>query len=125
MSDILILQLIGWLYLAIGAGMFINRQQYKKLLESLLTNRALMLVIGIIAFITGFALIKTHNTWGVSWQNTLVSLLGWVVLLKSAWIIVFPEFGPWASRLVNFHKHMTPIGAVIGGIGIILLFFTL
>lgn len=125
MADAIIIQIIGWLYLAIGLGILLNQSSYKKIIESVLTNRALMFVITLIAFIPGAAIVYLHNTWSGSLETILVTLIGWVVLLKSATILVFPGFGSWTVRAFKLHKRMTLVGAVVSIIGAVLLFLAI
>jgi hypothetical protein len=117
MTDSIILLAIGGLYLAIGLGIVLNQSAYKKILEHVLGNRALMFITAIIAFITGAFMIAYHNVWTGSIETILVTFVGWVMTIKSALILVFPGFGAWATHVIKLHKYIVWIGALLVAIG--------
>lgn len=121
MSDAFLFQLVGWLYLALGIGILLNSNQYKKMLEAYITNRPLLFLSGVIAFVVGFVMTENHTTFSISWQNTVVTVISWIILAKGTFIIVFPQLTGWTTRKMNILRHIVPYGWVLTFLGIALL----
>ena len=91
MSDAQIFQLFSLVYLAVGIGMLINPDFYKKLFTDFCESAAVMYLGGLMALAVGF-LILTHR--GIrctqDWAMIL-SLIGWLALIKGILILVRPN----------------------------------
>jgi hypothetical protein len=54
-------------------------------------------MIGFLAVIVGFLIVHCHNLWGKDW-TVLITIIGWLALIKGVLIIVFPKFIQRLSR---------------------------
>ena len=89
MTDILLFQLFGLIFLSVGAGMFINAKYCHKMIGALMSNRPLIFIIGILATTLGFLIVSIHNVWAFEW-SVLITIFGWASLLKGIIILAFP-----------------------------------
>ncbi|MCK4888046.1 MAG: DUF2065 family protein [Planctomycetes bacterium] len=90
MTDKQIFQFIGLIYLAVGVGILLNPQYYKKMFADFKTSTAVMYIGGIFAFAIGFLLIIFHNIW-VKDISVIITIVGWMALLKGISILVLPK----------------------------------
>ncbi len=90
MTDKQIFQLIGLVYLAVGFGILLNPQYYKQMFADFKKSVAVMYLGGIFAFAIGFLLITFHNIW-VKDVSVIITIVGWMALLKGISILVLPK----------------------------------
>ena len=91
MSDAQLFQLFSLVYLAVGTGMLINRDFYKKLFEDFCASAAMMYLGGITALVIGFLIlahrgIRCTQDWAI-----ILSVIGWLALIKGVLILVCPK----------------------------------
>jgi uncharacterized membrane protein len=89
--SILIAKITSVLYLSAALGAVFSRDYYRKLLDDLFKNAALTYLMGFIAVILGFLIVNFHNTWNKDW-TVLITILGWLAMLKGVLIIACPRF---------------------------------
>lgn len=83
-------QLFGITYLAVGLGMLLSGDYYQKMMAEMMDSKPVMYVMSIIALIVGLLIVTHHNTWGQDW-TMLVTLIGWIALLKGFFMLAFPK----------------------------------
>jgi len=117
MNDSQIFLLIGLAYTAIGLGGVINKDSYKYLIEGFATSPALLFVTGLFALITGFVIVAFHNVWVMGW-TVLITIFGWIALIKGVMIFLFPGFyANISNRMkggVRFMRVYALIAFIIG-----------
>ncbi|MFH1395460.1 MAG: hypothetical protein ABIH09_04810 [Candidatus Omnitrophota bacterium] len=89
-ASLFIARIFGVLYLVVGIGMLVNRKNFLKIMDDFCSNAALVLVGGMFALIVGLAIILTHNVWVWHWI-LIITVIGWLGLIKGIWIIIFPN----------------------------------
>jgi len=90
MSDTQIFQIFSVLYLAVGVGMLINREFYKKLFEAFPEDITALYFGGIAALFVGYLIVAFHNTWTKD-LSVIITIFGWIALIKGVWILVWPK----------------------------------
>jgi uncharacterized protein YjeT (DUF2065 family) len=90
MSDSQIFQIFSLAYLAIGIGIFINPDFYKKMLSGFMENPATLYLGGLMALIIGFLIVTFHNTWTMD-LSVIITIIGWIALIKGIVILIFPK----------------------------------
>lgn len=90
-------QAFGLYFLIIGFGLVINGNRIRPLLNEMMDNPAMLLVSGFIALILGILLVLTHNIWVMDWR-VIITIAGWMALIKGGMLIVFPQ------AMINFSK---------------------
>ena len=116
-TSIFIAKLFGVVYLVIGFGVLINGKFYKKMFDSFLKELGTIYLGGFMALIAGLVILLTHNVWE-GWP-ILITVFGWLALLKGVWILVFPGSMVKVAEGMFKKMSMSWIGAfamVMGGI---------
>jgi hypothetical protein len=81
--------LIGPTLVAIATAILLNLGSFSVLVESVSNDPALIFVSGVLLFIGGLAIVRTHNIWARDWP-VLVTILGWFALLGGLARMFFP-----------------------------------
>jgi hypothetical protein len=124
-TSILISKIIGVIYLSFGVGLLFNRNYYKTELPKLLENTSYLIFGGFIAIIIGIFIIENHNYWVKNW-TVVITLIGWIALLKGIGLLAFPSSFSSYKTLLNselFYKILGPIVLIFGLIFMYLGYF--
>jgi hypothetical protein len=113
-TTVFIARLLGLFTIIFSLAIWFNRSSLVAAVEQLLHDRAALLIVEVIGLGAGLAIVLGHN----SWQGVLpivVSLVGWVILLRALALLFLPEativkifeWAAWPQRaniyaLVNF-----------------------
>ncbi len=92
-------QVYGLICVLVGLGLLFNGAHYKKAFDEMLGSAAGILYGGIAALFVGFLIVTHHNVWEQDW-TVLVTLVGWLALIKGVLLLLAPKF------LVDFSKPM-------------------
>jgi len=87
--EILIIRIFAILYLIIGIVGIKDKKYYANLTHEIMKNVSLRFTWGMFAFIVGFLIVSYHNVW-TGWP-IIVTLIGWIGLIKGITIILFPN----------------------------------
>ncbi len=90
MSDAQIFQIFSIAYLAVGIGILINHDFYKKLLEDFSENAFALYLGGIAALVIGYLIVAFHNTWTKD-LSVIITIIGWIALIKGILILIRPK----------------------------------
>jgi len=86
-------RLMGPILLVIGIGMAFGLMMegagYSSVLREFIANRALIFLTGILTLLAGVAIINVHNVWVPDWR-VIVTVLGWLLVLRGIMLLVFP-----------------------------------
>ena len=75
-------KLLGIYCLLLGLVMLTHRQSMLETVASLLHDRPLALVLGVIVLAAGLAIILVHNFWSAGPVALVVTLVGWLTTVK-------------------------------------------
>ena len=90
MAAVFLAKLLGPYCLIVAIGILINRKTYSKVMEDFFKNAAVIYIGGAFALLLGLLIVLTHNVWEFNWI-VLVTIFGWLGIVKGAWIIIFPN----------------------------------
>jgi vacuolar-type H+-ATPase subunit I/STV1 len=97
-------RLIGLSCLLIVPSMLIYRQAEVDSVAEMLHNPSLILVLGYSTLAVGLAMVLAHNIWSGGALAVVVTLVGWIALLKGLYFLyLLPEFG--ADYLLSWLRH--------------------
>jgi hypothetical protein len=86
-------RLMGPILLVIGIGMAFGLMMegagYSSVLKEFIANRALIFLTGVLALLAGVAIVHVHNVWVSDWR-VIVTVLGWLLVLRGVMLLVFP-----------------------------------
>lgn len=97
--SILIAKITSVVYLAAALGAVFNRDYYRRVVDDLFENAGLTYFIGFTTVVLGFLIVNYHNIWVKDWI-VLITVLGWLALVKGVFIIAFPRFVRSYSELI-------------------------
>ena len=89
--SILIARIASVVYLSAALGALFNRDHYRRILNDWSKNATLIYFMGFTAVVLGFLVVHHHNIWLMEW-TVLVTILGWLALIKGVLLIIFPRF---------------------------------
>ena len=95
-------RLIGLYCILVALSMMTRRQATVETVEALLQNAAMIWVVGVITLAAGLAMVVGHNVWSGGALAVIVTLAGWVTLIKSLLFLFLPremEAGLFLGRL--------------------------
>ncbi len=115
-------QVWGLVLLFIGIGFFASRDHYVRMYRDLSQETLATLAFAGAAIAAGISSVLAHNVWG-SLPEIIVSLLGWALLLKGAFLAIAPRAAERIGTRVMSTSLMGVAGAVLVIIGIYLTWF--
>ena len=112
--SILVARILALTYICAGIAAIIGKITFGKIVESFEKSPGLTFVSGFITLIFGMVLVTHHNIWVKHWI-VLITIIGWMSLLKGVMLIIFPQY-------ISYFKGMYKNNRVWG---IIMLVFGL
>jgi hypothetical protein len=83
-------RLIGLYCILIALSMMTRRQTTVETVTVLLQSPSMMLILGVITLAAGLAMVLAHNIWSGSALVVIVTIVGWITLLKSLLLLFLP-----------------------------------
>lgn len=117
--SILIAKIIGIYYLTAGFGMLLNPKSFRKMIEEYEKSVAISFLGGIMALGIGLLIVLNHNTWTKDW-TTLVTLVGWLAVIKGFLFTAFPQI---MGKFKGSFKNPQPWGALVIALGLIFSYY--
>jgi hypothetical protein len=85
-------RLIGLYCILVALSMMSRRQATVETVTALLQNPSLMFIVGVITPAAGLAMVLAHNIWSGGALVVVVTLVGWVTLIKGlSFLFLSPE----------------------------------
>ncbi|MFH1218563.1 MAG: hypothetical protein V1679_01855 [Candidatus Peregrinibacteria bacterium] len=112
-TSILVAKIMGVAYVTLGLGLIINGAYYKKAFEEIIKSPGFMFLGGIMALVAGFLIVNVHNFWVKDW-TVLVTIIGWLALIKGVLIFLLPNV------LISISKPLVKNPMIIGVFAVIL-----
>ena len=109
--SVLIAKMFAVIYLMVGLGMLFSPGYYHKAMGEMLKNPTVLYLGGAMAALAGFLIVTYHNIWESSWV-VVITIFGWLALLKGFMFLVFPgHVALWQGMFKN--KSQMPIWAIV------------
>jgi hypothetical protein len=83
-------RLIGVVALISAGAMLLDRQPLIAALGALSSDPALLYVMGILGIVSGAAIVLIHNLWNRGLPALLVTLVGWLLLVRGVALMLLP-----------------------------------
>jgi uncharacterized protein YjeT (DUF2065 family) len=115
MNLIITFRILGIVLTVSGLSLLFNKKGVRSLIEETTQNQGLLWLFGFFALVMGSILVVLNNVWG-SGVQLLVTLIGWLTLIKGAFILLFP------NTAVSLSKKWDKKGLfVFSGLGTLVL----
>ncbi|MCD6395165.1 MAG: hypothetical protein J7M40_16890 [Planctomycetes bacterium] len=111
MSDAQIFQIFSLAYLAIGIGILINPDFYKKLYEGFIEDATTLYLGGFAALVIGYLIVAFHNTWPKDY-SVIITVIGWIALIKGVLILVQPKIMIALTKAIATKGNFLKIEAI-------------
>lgn len=116
-----IAQALGIFCIVLGVAMVVNGKETAAVVEETAQNKGLLWMWGLLALATGAVIVALNNMW-TSGLPLVITIFGWLALIKAAFILVFPGT---ASRLYRKFGHsnlIVVVGVIALVVGFVLLY---
>jgi hypothetical protein len=84
-------ELVGPIALIAGLSLHMNKATYQKLIKEFMKSPALMYLSGFMALVIGLLMVRYHNEWSGGLPVILITLFGWLALIKGAGLMMMPD----------------------------------
>lgn len=110
-------RLFGLFLLGLAAPMAINRAEVLQAIAAIVQSPAFLFTYGMIALVLGLSIVLTHNVWKGGAATVVVTLVGWVLLLRSVILLFIPT--PAVGRLYEITHFPDLYYAYLGVIAVL------
>lgn len=111
-TSLLLARLIGPVFVLVGIGVLINHKHYATMISRFMESPDLYYMSGTLAFVAGIAVVLHHNLWVADWR-VVITLLGWISVLKGGVRVVFPTVGSGIAKAFAESRALLATSAVI------------
>jgi hypothetical protein len=116
-------KLIGPIMVIVAVGVLMNRKSLDTLAREILGSHALLFLLGFLDLASGLAIVLVHNVWVADWR-VIITLLGWLLLVRGAVRILIPEqIKPFGTKMLRNPNVVTGSLAVTLVVGLVLSYF--
>ena len=84
-------KLIGVFLLVISLAMALDKASLVEIVTALIDDRALLLIVGMMALVAGLAIVLGHNVWSGGVLPVLVTLFGWLLVIRGLVLLLVPS----------------------------------
>jgi hypothetical protein len=117
-------RLIGLYCILVALSMITRRQATLESVTALLHDPSMIFIVGVITLAAGLAMVLAHNIWSGGALVVIVTLVGWMTLIKSLLFLFLPpevEAG-FFLRQLHYQELFYLYGAVSLVLGIYLTY---
>lgn len=107
-------RLLGLYCLIVAATMILNQDSISRTVTELMLNRPLMFTVGIITLFAGLAMVLVHNVWSGGVLPIVVTLVGWLTLVKAVLILLLPP--ALADLYQGHHGQLFYVSATVSAL---------
>ncbi len=114
---------MGIYLIIVSTVMSVSMSQFNTSVNNLIHDTPLMFVTGFFTLVLGILVVVSHNIWQWNWR-VLITIIGWLTLLKGMSIILYPQF---IDKVTFLFIQNINIAYIIAGfdflLGILLCYF--
>jgi len=116
-------EIFGIVFTTIGVAFLLNLRQMLAIAHEVIDDRGVLFVIGILTLILGSFLVLTENIWNAGFLAGLVSLIGWLLLIRAILLLWLPH-GTIRKifNAVKFEQSYYAFGIIILLVGLYLAY---
>ncbi len=122
-TSIFLAKLLGPVLLLVGISLLLNGKTFRAMAAEIVKSVTLVYLFGLIDFAAGLAIVLTHNVWVASWR-ILITLIGWLLLIRGAVRILVPDVRRYAAKYIGDRRLYTLSSAVLVILGLVLCYFS-
>ena len=89
--SIFLAKALGIYLVIISIGMLVHAKIFRKIINDIINNQALLFLSGVIALVLGILLVLSHNIWQNDWR-VVITVVAWLAFIKGITRIILPTF---------------------------------
>ena len=120
--SVVIAQALGIFFVVAGIAMIVSSKSVVTAIGQSVENKGLLFVWGLLALLVGAVVVVLNNAW-TSGLPLIITILGWLAVVKGAFILIFPGAAVSLYRKFNKSGMIAFCGVVALLIGIALLYW--
>ena len=115
--DLLILKIFGPSMLLLAVSLFTHRKHWIALANNMFEeDNSALLFINLCAFPLGLLIVLTHNIWDWGDIRIILTLLGWLIVIRTLIVVLIPSFIDWIKPLTKWALDPDAPYITIGGV---------
>ena len=103
-------QLFGLYCLIVAAAMLSQPEAFLTTVHALMADAPLVLISGVFTLFGGLALVLLHNYWSGGALPVIITLIGWLTLIKAVVLVALPS-----TKLVAMYSEVSSTHLLISG----------
>ncbi len=107
-------QLFGLYCIIMAAAMLPHPEAFVTTVNALVADAPLVLIAGVFTLFGGLALVLLHNYWFGGALPVIITLLGWLTLIKAVLLLLLLLVLP-STKLVALYGEVSPTYILISG----------
>ena len=117
-------KLVGLYCILVALSMITRRQATLGSVTALLHDPSMIFVVGVITLAVGLAMVLAHNIWSGGALVVIVTLVGWMTLIKSlSFLFLSPEVeAGFFLRQLHYQELFYVYGAISLALGVYLTY---
>jgi len=113
--SIFLAQVMGFYLVIVGAFYLFKKDYLHQVLDDWLAHPAMSVIGAIMALIIGLLIVISHNIWVFSWV-VIITIMGYLSLIKGLWRLFFPDSGKEIARKIIDANVIVGIISILLGI---------
>ena len=118
---IVLSQILGIVFIVLGLSMIFQKKNTVSVIEGLVQNKSFMWMGGLIALMIGAVIVVLNNVWS-SGLPLIITIIGWLALIKGTFLLVFPKTAAPFYKKVGKDSIFVSTGAIVLLLGLVLIF---
>ena len=103
-------RLLGLYCIIMAAAMLPRAEAFAVVVHAFMADAPLVLIAGVFTLFGGLAIVLLHNYWSGGALAVIITLLGWLTLIKAVVLLVFPS-----ARLMALYGGVSSAHILISG----------
>jgi VIT1/CCC1 family predicted Fe2+/Mn2+ transporter len=120
--SMVIAEVLGIFFALVGISMVANSKATAAAIEESVQNKGMLWMWGFLAVLIGAMIVSFNNRWS-SGLPLLVTFLGWLALIKGAFILIFPRAAATLYGKCNKSGMLVGCGVIVFVLGMVLLYW--
>ena len=114
-------RLIGLYCILLALTLSAHKQESLMAFDAVVHSQDILLVTGIIALAAGLAMVIGHNVWSGGAPVVLVTLFGWILLVRAVLVLLLPaDVLGFVVDMIHVDRYFYFVMAITAAIGIYL-----
>ena len=84
-------RLLGLFLLAVSLSLLLRGQELLAIMSALINDAPVLMNLGMAALLAGLAIVLSHNIWSGGALPVVVTLSGWILLLRGLLLLMLPH----------------------------------